>query len=667
MAVVDQKGPSFLEVRGGRVRSWVLPMAAIAFLLLTMPPGTAGPGPMPTQSVDTDVADLAQQAQEAEGRKDYRSAAQIYQKILASQPNLPEIRANLGLMYFMMGQYLDAKRHFEASLRQKPSLFVPNLFLGLDLLKLGKAHESLPYLVQAQQLNPSDENVALGLGNAYGAMGEFEKANRYYARALEISPENPDALFGVGASYLDIQDSAAQRLAQLGRNSFYGQMLLAESFVHEGRGPDSIRIYNQLLASNPAQAVVRTSLGFAYIDGADVPHAKSQFQAEITARSGYLPARLGMARVALEEDNAAECLGQLETIWKTDSRFMRAQVTRLWSSPSPNTEEMLKGRLHTFAVTEPTFELRQFLLSIDGTNHASSLAEPSRSDPKGSDRSAGPRTPASATALPLFSAGDYGPTERILSEDFNRLNVPALSLLAECSYLDGDYLLTLKSSGKALASDPNNLAALYWKAKASQKLAIEALTRAGRADPNSSRTHLLAAQKYRSEQNYGASEMEYRAVLQLNPSDQGAHLGLATTYWKELKADQALAELKWVLSTHPEDTQANLIQGDILLTRHQFAEARPYLQAATDGEGNAGLYAHALLSKVFAAQGDLSSAIRELETGLPSDDDGSLHFQLYRLYENAGDHEKAKLAMQQSQVLRKQMEDRARHSVEVPE
>ena len=103
----------------------------------------------------------------------------------------------------------------------------------------------------------------------------------------------------------------------------------------------------------------------------------------------------------------------------------------------------------------------------------------------------------------------------------------------------------------------------------------------------------------------------------------------------------------------------------ILLTRHKYVEARPYLQAATGGEGNARLYAHALLSKVYAAQGDIPSVIKELETGLPTDDDGSLHFQLYRLYENAGDHEKAKVALQQSQALRKQMEDRARHGVEV--
>lgn len=466
------------------VRSLVLPIAAIVFLLLIETPIAAGRRQGPTIS-DADVTDLAIQAQEAEGRRDYRLAAQIYQKILASQPNLTEIRANLGLMYFFGGQYIDARRQFEVSLRQKPSLFVPNFFLGLDLLKLGKPHEALPYLLKAQQLNPSDGNVDLGLGKAYRAVGEFEKANNCYLHALEISPGNPDALFAVGASYLDIQDSAAQRLAQLGRNSFYGQMLLAESFVHEGRVPDSIRIYNQLAASNPDRAGVLTSIGFAYIHGAAGSQAKPPFQAEINAHSGYLLAHLGLARVALEEDNAPDCLSQLEAIWKADSRFMRAQVSRLWSSTSPTSEEMLKERLHKLAATEPTPEIRQFFLNSDGADHESSLTERPLTDSQGSSRSASVQSPAlaAATGLGFFKAGDYASAERILGETFARLELPALLLLAECSYLDGDYLLALRSSGKALASHPNNLAALYWKAEAAEKLAIEALTRSGLADP----------------------------------------------------------------------------------------------------------------------------------------------------------------------------------------
>jgi tetratricopeptide (TPR) repeat protein len=336
-----------VEVRVAMVRPLLLPTAAIALLLLPGTPAATGQGQGPTKDVDSDVANLAQQAQEAEGRKDYPSVAQIYQKILAAEPDLPEIRANLGLVYFLMGQYSDARRQFEVSLRQKSSLFVPNLFLGLDLLKLGKPHEVFPYLLKAQQLSPSDGNAALGIGRAYGAIGEFEKANNNYIHAVEISPGNTDALFGLGTSYLDIQDSAAKRLAQLGRNSLYGLMLLAESFLHEGRAADSIRIYKQLIASNPDRAGLHTSIGFAYVDKAAASPAKSEFQTEIDHHSGYLPARLGMARVALQEDNPADCLGQLETIWKTDSRFMRARFRVSGQVPTPTRRRCLSNDAHT--------------------------------------------------------------------------------------------------------------------------------------------------------------------------------------------------------------------------------------------------------------------------------------------------------------------------------
>jgi hypothetical protein len=46
---------------------------------------------------------------------------------------------------------------------------------------------------------------------------------------------------------------------------------------------------------------------------------------------------------------------------------------------------------------------------------------------------------------------------------------------------------------------------------------------------------------------------------------------------------------------------------------------------------------HALLGEIYAAQGDTQRAIAEYKLGLSSDDDGSVHFQLGRLYQKAGE------------------------------
>jgi tetratricopeptide (TPR) repeat protein len=82
------------------------------------------------------VGQIYAQAQEAQQRGNYRAAAEKYSAILKLRPDALEVRVNLSLMHHLLAEYPEAIRNFETVLRDKPALFVPNLFLGLDLLQL---------------------------------------------------------------------------------------------------------------------------------------------------------------------------------------------------------------------------------------------------------------------------------------------------------------------------------------------------------------------------------------------------------------------------------------------------------------------------------------------------------------------------------------------------
>ena len=60
---------------------------------------------------------------------------------------------------------------------------------------------------------------------------------------------------------------------------------------------------------------------------------------------------------------------------------------------------------------------------------------------------------------------------------------------------------------------------------------------------------------------------------------------------------------------------------------------------------------HALLGRVYANRGEDTQAIQELMLGLPSDDDGSIHFQLARLYQKTGQQKLAEAAFQETRRL----------------
>ena len=64
------------------------------------------------------------------------------------------------------------------------------------------------------------------------------------------------------------------------------------------------------------------------------------------------------------------------------------------------------------------------------------------------------------------------------------------------------------------------------------------------------------------------------------------------------------------------------------------------------------LLTHANLGKVFAHQGRLAEAVKELEIALPSDSQGELHYQLASLYQKLGKTSEAQQALAESQRLR---------------
>jgi Tfp pilus assembly protein PilF len=66
-----------------------------------------------------------------------------------------------------------------------------------------------------------------------------------------------------------------------------------------------------------------------------------------------------------------------------------------------------------------------------------------------------------------------------------------------------------------------------------------------------------------------------------------------------------------------------------------------------------------LLGKVYAQTGRTEQAITELKFAVADDKDGTVHYQLARLYLKIGDHDSAKQAFDVSQRLRSEGLNRA--------
>ncbi len=557
-------------------------------------------------------------------------------------------------MYHLLGEYRKATGSFEAALRDKQDLLVPNLFLGLDLLQLHKPKEALPYLQRAQRLDPREGRAALALGQAHADLREFPEANSWYFRAAQLNSKDAEALYGLGITYLHLHNTAAKDLGMKGPDSPYDKRLLAESMEQQDRTADAINVYKKLLESQTRWPGLHTALGFDYLAQREVPKAKAEFQAELGRNPGFLLARLGLACSLVEEGNSDGWMQEIEGVWKSDPNFLRANISRFSSGLPPEKVGALRKKLNQETSGASEANLKSLLQDSFDRPVRGPTNEVSRNAQGGGlpNPQKAPAGDESSASL-LYQRGHYTACEQKIGHDLGRLDRESLLLLARCGYYSGDYRTSFLSAGQLLTKSSEDLEALYWRAASSSKLAISALLSAGLADPESYRVHLLLGGSYRDMKKYKESETEYKKALEIRPKEPAVRLGLATLYWQSRKYDSAVPELEEVLAARPGDPEASYLMGDILVGRHQFSDAQPYLTAALGATGKTVYYAHALLGKIDASQDHADEAIKQLKQALPGDDDGSFHFQIYQLYKKVGDSKAAAIALRDSEELRR--------------
>lgn len=366
-----------------------------------------------------------------------------------AQQDLPEYWSNVGLMQYESHEYSQAEMALRRSLRMNKLLFVPNLFLGLDLLELKRPHEAVEYLLAAQKLNPQDPQVPLALGRAFHILLDPARSREWYQRAADLAPRNGDAWFGLGLAYLDLAESVSAKLLAEFPTSPYVAELKAEA-RHDDDGGDSVVCEHR----KPAQ------------------------------------------------------------------------------------------------------------------------------------------------------------------------------------------------------DHPKDAEGWYRSIKTYQRLGIAALACAGDVQPQSPRIHALLGDAYQQRRMFRQAEDEYSRILALEPDNLGGLAGLAAAYLHDGRLDQARAAAQKALTHDPADSEINLLMGEILVTQKEYAHAEPYLMRSLHARPDLLPRAHALLGLVYARSGCTKEAISELKQGVTSDHDGSVYYQLARLYQSSGDEKAASAAFEKSQQIR---------------
>jgi tetratricopeptide (TPR) repeat protein len=593
---------------------------------------------------------LVASAQQAQARGDFEGAAEYYRKATAVRPEIAELRANLGLMYFQAGKIEQSAEALREAIRLRPGLFVPNLFLGLDYVKLQRFRDALPYLKRAAVFKPSDIQVQLGLGRAYAGLGDTHLAIDSYLKAIQLDSQDGNTWYQLGVSYLEEVESDARTLFARHRDSGYLLALEAETLAQQRAFAQADQLYKKALSSREFPPGTHAGYGFLLLRRQDLAGAERELNAELAVTPGSLLANLGFARLQVEHGETEQCAKELEEIWRSDADFLRANASifsaGLSETNASELQSVLKVRQTSGGMSQEAIAL--FAIDNSGAKHAdlsnkSALAakEPVRV----SDLT-------SRSAARLYASGRYRDCTDVLGPRVPALPAKSLELLAVCAYASGHYGDAYNAGTKLAVNASTQAIGLYWETQSAEKLAILAFARAGELDSNSPKLHVLLGDIYRRRRSFPDAEHEYRKALALLPEDPGAVFGLALVLLDEKQVDDALRLAKASLEKNPDDPELNAVMGEILCDRDDFSAAEPYLNKSLKAKPEYVPHVRELLSMVYAKTNRTSQAITELKLALPGDKDGHLHYQIARLYSQIGNRSSAKQALDESNRIR---------------
>jgi predicted Zn-dependent protease len=289
------------------------------------------------QAVTNDrAAELTDQAKRAmaAGRFDVAEAA--YLELTKLEPNVAELYANLGTVYFQEGRLdeaIDALRH---ALRLKPSLTRAKTLLAICLAESGHSAEALSGLEAGFRSSAEPEverQCGLELLRTYTALHRDDDAVETSLALNKAYPDDPEILYQTGRIYGNFTYLTMEKLRDKAPDSVWMLQAKAEAQESEKQHDRALASFESVLRLEPRRLGVHYRMGRVYLarfeqshDPKDRDQAADQFRAELALDPINGNAAYELAQIQYDLGNLEQARQQFESLIERRPEFEQARV-----------------------------------------------------------------------------------------------------------------------------------------------------------------------------------------------------------------------------------------------------------------------------------------------------------------------------------------------------
>src|SRR5229473_2891345 len=253
------------------------------------------------EATDEKVQDLYSSARTAQAAGNLSEAAAQYEEILRISPRLAAAYNNLGSIYVQQREFRKAAQVLQRGLQINRDMPSASALLGIALYETGDYAGAKPRLEVALRANPEDGNAALYLANDLIHLGDFEKAAERLQVLARREPKNQEVWYLLGKVYMQLSQASLAKLNEIDPTSYLSHQISGEVMESMNNMDGALLEYKRAVEVAPDRHGTHYHLGNAYWKLLMWDPARKEFQAELVNDPQNCQAQWKLGDILLEQ------------------------------------------------------------------------------------------------------------------------------------------------------------------------------------------------------------------------------------------------------------------------------------------------------------------------------------------------------------------------------
>jgi tetratricopeptide (TPR) repeat protein len=287
-------------------------------------------------SQDETLQQYSQAGQQALAAGHYDEAESDFTKLLAIDPDIAEIHATLGLVYFQEKKFDQAVPELRRALRLKPGLTRASTLLAMSLSEVGEYPQALPGLEKGFHQAPDADTkrmCGLQLMRTYTGLQRDRDAVTIALELNRLFPNDPEILYHTSRIYGNIAYLTLHKLEAVAPTSIWRHQAVAEAFESEGSTNLAVGEYREVLKLDPQRVKIHYRIGRTLLARWQLTHlpedraeAAREFEQELRLDRGNANALYELAEIHRQMNELDQAQQFFEAALKYYPDFEQAQL-----------------------------------------------------------------------------------------------------------------------------------------------------------------------------------------------------------------------------------------------------------------------------------------------------------------------------------------------------